>query len=186
MTQSGTVPTERFPPAGKVDGVAWASPGFLRWLLAQPAPLPVGPPLVPSAVPASVVALPASGGLPGRPGPGCCEPYINHCSARHSEHAWLVPSEPPVPASPAETAAAPAGPEPWCRCGREGLVAIASPIFPPSIHLPRVFPWEHTCTRMHTQPGAAAQNTPKGSHICTTITTPRPNSLQSRIQKHTG
>lgn len=70
QTWPGTGPTERSPLAGEVDGADWASPGFLQWFLAQPALLPVVPPLVPPAVPASSVALPASGGLLGRPVPG--------------------------------------------------------------------------------------------------------------------
>lgn len=70
QTRPGIGPTERSPLAGEADGADWASPGFLRWFLAQPVLLPVGPPLVPPAVPASSAALPASGGLLGTPGPG--------------------------------------------------------------------------------------------------------------------
>lgn len=70
-----------------------------------------------------------------RAGGPTCEPYINHCSAQHSEHVWLAPSEPPVPTPPAETAAAPAGPGPWCRCG-ERRAHSHSQSYLPSIHPP--------------------------------------------------
>lgn len=73
-------------------------------------------------------------GSTGKGGP-TCEPYINHCSAQHSEHVWLAPSEPPVPAPPTETAAAPAGPGSWCRGGERRAHSHSQSCYP-STHPP--------------------------------------------------
>lgn len=54
---------------------------------------------------------------------------------------------------------------PGAGVGREGLTAIANPVFLLPTYLPTVFPWEHTCIQVYTQPAAAIHSTPTGSHI---------------------